>query len=106
MSIFIHKSLDPTWPRWAVSGRTNNTQWFKTLAEAESFAGFKFIEPQKKVCITEVEHAALIAVADLTIKMQAHFASGGSRSEYIALDAEINQALATLSAVRQNGVAQ
>jgi len=46
------------------------------------------------------EHAALLAVADLTIKMQSHFTSGGTRSEYIALDHELNQSLANLAAVQ------
>jgi hypothetical protein len=96
-----HRELNDTTGRWGTIDNAGNATAGLVAILKGSF-GVEVDDDNANLIVTAVnEHSTLCAVADLTIKMQSHFTSGGTRAEYIALDAELNKALAALAAVRK-----
>ena len=92
-NIIIRKSIDPSWPRWAVSGKVADTQWFKTLEAAEKYAGFKFVEPVSELATLRVENKKLRAALEKAAKVLAlGFNPGGDEDTILMMRSTLQHA--------------
>jgi len=57
---------------WAVSGKVADTQWFKSLVEAEAFAGFKFKEFVSKLTALRAERDELRIALESLLPLAVH----------------------------------